>query len=92
MHAEPYLVALPAFHNAPEKLARDAVSDDGLSLQALRLLAVNGFVAHANELRRFGLTPDGDIALDADCASSATPALIRTLRREQLIRLAEVAW
>jgi tetratricopeptide (TPR) repeat protein len=91
-HAEHFLAALLAFHHAPSKLARDAVSDDGPSLQALRLLAVCGFLAHATELRRFGLTPSGDIALDADGTRSVTPELIRKPRREELILFAESAW
>jgi tetratricopeptide (TPR) repeat protein len=91
-HAEHFLAALLAFHHAPEKLARDAVSDDSPSLQALQLLAVSGFLAHPDELRRFGLTPNGDIALDADSARSVTPTLTRTPRREELILIAELAW
>ncbi|TDQ00606.1 hypothetical protein EV186_102467 [Labedaea rhizosphaerae] len=89
--ADQFLAALLAFHHTPEMLARDAVSGDGPSLQALRLLAATGFLAHAGELRRFGLTPRGDIALDTNGTKAATPTLIRTPRREELILLADLA-
>jgi tetratricopeptide (TPR) repeat protein len=88
--AEPYLAAVLAYQEAPDQLTRAAVSNDRPSVKALRLLTSLGHLDHADELRRFGLTPGGCIALDSKGTGLAIPTLTGRPGKDELIALAEI--
>ena len=64
--AQAYLTALLAAEYSAADLARQAVSGNRDAADALILLAEMGYLIHADEFRRFGLGPDGTIALGCD--------------------------
>lgn len=90
--AEQYLAALLAHQKPADQLARSAVSGNGPAAMALMLLATWGYLAHSDELRRFGLTPDGRIALDPIGAKAAIPTAIKKPKKDDVIAPAEISW
>jgi hypothetical protein len=70
--AAAYLTVLLAFRRPAEQLGRDAVSGDPCATEVLQLLDMGGNLRNAEALKRFGLRPDGQIALDADGKNSVS--------------------
>ena len=90
-YAAQFLAVLRAVNEPPAKLARAAVSGDEYAARALSLLGNRGYLAHADELRQFGLTLDGGVALNPDASRTATPAIIKTPDKARLLFFADLA-
>jgi hypothetical protein len=81
----PHLNALLAAERSAADLARQAVSGERGAAEALILLAVAGYLAHAEEFRRFGLRPDGTIALGPGAGEWTAPRTVARPERAVLI-------
>jgi hypothetical protein len=83
--AEVYLAALLAAEHSAADLARQTVSGDRCAADALIQLAELRYLVHADEFRRFGLRPDGTIALGPDGDERAVPSTTTPPERAVLL-------
>ena len=72
--AAAYLPVFLAFHKPAGQLAHDAVSGDHIAARILRFLAIGCELRESRSFIRFGLTPDGYIAMDAEGGKSSIPS------------------
>ena len=82
-----YLAAVLAVHHSPEELGKETVSGDTDSREVLRVLAFTGYLANADALRRFGLNPDGTIALDHNNNYRTIPATITAPKKSNILQM-----
>ncbi|SCL26700.1 hypothetical protein GA0074692_2216 [Micromonospora pallida] len=80
-----YLSVLLALRQPPEQLARATVGGDRRARDALIRLAVLGNLRDGAHLRRFGLNPDGSMALNRENSRSAIPIIERPPRKDELL-------